>query len=95
MSRWEGDCPKCGAAFDRDTRPLTGGTLCPACKDAGRTLVGVIQWSECAPDPRDARIASLEAEVARLEALIVSTVEAAAGIDADLHAEYDRIKAKP
>lgn len=35
------------------------------------------------------------AEVARLEALIVSTVEAATGIDADLHAEYDRIKAKP
>lgn len=34
-------------------------------------------------------------EVVRLEALIVSTVEAAAGIDADLHAEYDRIKAKP
>lgn len=79
------------------------------------------------PDPRDARIAELEAErlphmcrmdhptvrfedpeerfaepyncpwceVVRLEALIVSTVEAAAGIDADLHAEYDRIKAKP
>lgn len=48
-----------------------------------------------APDPRDARIASLEAENARLEALIVSTVEAATGIDAELHAEYDRIKAKP
>ena len=40
---------------------------------------------------RDAALA----ENARLEALIVSTVEAAAGIDADLHAEYDRIKAKP
>lgn len=70
-----------------------------------------------APDPRDARIAELEAEaarlresepltyrgqrdaalaeVARLEALIVHTIEAATGIDADLHAEYDRIKAKP
>jgi len=42
-----------------------------------------------------ASVAQLEAEVARLEALIVSTVEAATGIDADLHAEYDRIKAKP
>lgn len=64
MSRWEGDCPKCEASFDRDTEPLPGGTMCPACKDAGRTLVGVIQWSKCAPDPRDARLAALEAEVA-------------------------------
>lgn len=66
--------------------PITPGVTTVSCEAVPMPIV---------PDPRDARIAELEAENARLEALIVFTVEAATGIDADLHAEYDRIKAKP
>lgn len=62
------------------------------CEACGERSLMLCEHYTGAPDPRDARIATLEAEVARLEALIVRTVEEATGIDADLHMEADRIR---
>lgn len=44
------------------------------------------------PDPRDARIASLVREVARLEALIVAWADCAPDVDRSLLDEADRIR---
>jgi hypothetical protein len=46
------------------------------------------------PDPRDARIADLEAENARLEALIVGWADCAPDVGRSLLDEADRIRCR-